>query len=82
MVSRRPTTWISPATVESANMKARVRASVSWGSFCMLRVARESTQLTRSAGVSPGIGLRPRVASVSSNWRASAETSRWILEGK
>ena len=56
-VRRMPTTWISPVTVESANMNARVSASVRCGSRCRPRVARVSTKVTRSAGVSPGDGL-------------------------
>ena len=50
-----PTTWISVATEASANMKARVSASVRFGSRCSERVARPSTYMTRSCGVSPGI---------------------------
>ena len=38
-----PTAWISLATLASANMNARVRASVSLGSPCMPRVSRLST---------------------------------------
>ena len=44
------------ATDASANMNARVSASVSCGSPCMPRVVCLSTLMTRSAAVSPGIG--------------------------
>ena len=62
-------------------MNARVSASVRFGSRLSARVVRSSTYVTRSAAVSPGTGLRSR-DSACSNSRPSAETSRWIFEGK
>src|SRR5215469_11238032 len=50
--------FTSAAALGSANMNARVIASVSIGSRWRLRVTRDSTYTIRSAGVSPGIGLR------------------------
>ena len=61
---------------------ARVIASVSSGSRCMVLVTRDSTYSMRSYGVSPGIGLRSSFSWVRSNSSTSADTSRWILEGK
>ena len=77
-----PTWWISLCTDASANMKARVRASVRCGLPCSPRVVRVRMYITRSCGVSPGTGLLRPAASAFSNSRPSAETSRWILEGK
>ena len=72
----------SAAALGSANMNARVIASVSIGSRCMVRVIRPSTYSIRSYGVSPGIGVRSSFSWFRSNSRASPDTSRWILDGK
>ena len=63
----RATVFTSAAALGSANMNARVIASVSIGSRCMLRVTRDSTYSMRSAGVSPGIGLRSSLSCICSN---------------
>ncbi len=74
--------FTSAAALGSANMNARVIASVSIGSRCMVRVTRDSTYIMRSAGVSPGTGLRSSFSCICSNSSVSALTSRWILDGK
>ena len=63
-------------------MNARVSASVRFGSPWRPWVVLPRTNITRSCGVSPGIGLSRVRASASSNSRPRAETSRWIFEGK
>ena len=70
------------AALGSANMNARVIASVSIGSRCMVLVTRDSTYIMRSYGVSPGMGRRSSLSCVRSNSRVSADTSQWILDGK
>ena len=82
VVSCVPTTWISGATEASANMKARVSASVRCGSRCSPRVVPRTTCSTRSSRVPPGIGRRSSAACAASSRVESAETSRWILDGK
>jgi Porin PorA len=76
------TVFTSAAALGSANMKARVIASVSIGSRCMVRVTRDSTCIMRSVAVSPGTGLRSSFSCMRSNSSVSAATSRWILDGK
>ncbi len=76
------TALTSAAADGSANMNARVMASVSCGSRCMARVIRPSTNTIRSYGVSPGMVVRSSLSWIFSSSRASAVTSRWILEGK
>ena len=78
----RATVFTSAAALGSANMNALVIASVSIGSRCMVRVRRDSTYIMRSYGVSPGMGRRSSFSCVRSNSRVSADTSRWILDGK
>ena len=78
----RATVLTSAAALGSANMKARVIASVSIGSRCMVLVIRPRTNSIRSYGVSPGIVARSSFCCVRSNSRTSADTSRWILDGK
>ncbi len=78
----RATVFTSAAALGSANMNARVIASMSSGSRCMFLVTRDSTYSIRSYGVSPGIGCRSSFSWVRSNSSVSADTSRWILEGK
>ena len=78
----RATVLTSLAALGSANMNARVMASVSIGSRCIARVTRPSTYSIRSYGEPPGIGVRSSRSCARSNSRASPETSRWILDGK
>jgi hypothetical protein len=78
----RATVFTSAAALGSANMNARVIASVSIGSRCMFLVTRDSTHSIRSVGVSPGTGLRNSLSSSCSNSSVSAPTSRWIFDGK
>ena len=72
----RATVLTSAAALGSANMNARVIASVSIGSRCIARVTRPSTNSIRSYGVSPGIARRSSFSWFRSNSRASPETSR------
>ena len=51
---RKPTSSTSLATVASANMKARVMASVRFGSRCIDLVIISTTTFIRSCAVSPG----------------------------
>jgi alkylation response protein AidB-like acyl-CoA dehydrogenase len=78
----RPTRATSAATVVSADITARVIASVSIGSRCSERVVRARIESTRSAGASPGIGARSRRSRDRPNSRATAETSKWSFDGK
>ncbi|SLH30349.1 Uncharacterised protein [Mycobacteroides abscessus subsp. abscessus] len=75
-----PTRSTSAAAEASANMNARVIASVSSGSRCIIRVIWVSSRCMRSRGVEPASGLR--LLSNCSNSLASADTSRCTLDGK
>ncbi len=63
-------------------MKARVIASVRFGSRCMDLVIISTTTFIRSCAVSPGGADRSVRWSSRRNSRASAETSRCTLDGK
>ena len=78
----KPTSSTSLATDASANMNARVMASVRLGWLCMALVIISTTTFIRSCAVSPGGALRSVRWSRRRNSRASAETSRCTLEGK
>ena len=77
-----PTWWVQSATPGSDDVRAVMRAVVSWGWRSMARHARRNTSTSRSAADSPRGGSWPRRWRRASVHSCMAAASTWSLDEK